>query len=83
MGGKPTEIEGFYPAWELDSNTIKCLSVTDTPPPSYMVNDPTFWLIMTLKLAVLVDMPGQKTPALMQVVRPRGVVHLYHHLQHV
>ena len=44
MGGKPTEIEGFYPAWELDSNAIKCLSVTDTPPPSYMVNDVTFWV---------------------------------------
>ena len=44
MGGKPTEIEGFYPVWELDSNAIKCLSVTDTPPPSYMVNDPTFWI---------------------------------------
>lgn len=38
------DIEGFYPAWELDSNAIKCLSVTDTPPPSYMVNDRTFWV---------------------------------------
>ena len=44
MGSNPTLIEGFYPAWELDNNAIKCLSVTDTPPPSYMVNDPTFWV---------------------------------------
>ena len=43
MGKNPTDIEGFYPAWE-DANEIKCMSSTNTLPPAYMLSNPTAWI---------------------------------------
>jgi len=46
MGSNPTDIEGFYPAWESDTNEIKCMSMsaTNTLPPAYMLSNPTAWI---------------------------------------
>jgi len=45
MGSNPTDIEGFYPAWEsADTNEIKCMSATNTLPPAYMLSNPTAWI---------------------------------------